>query len=81
VADELPQIEAPYRAVSRCQGRLISFHATLAQLPTLFGMAEQGFDPGPAICQASKGFPVAFRQTAGIEAGLLKAKLVTPEIR
>jgi hypothetical protein len=36
VADELPQIEAPYRAVSRCQGRLISFHATLANMSPLF---------------------------------------------
>ena len=63
VPDELPQVEAAYRAVARCQGRVVCFHATLTELPALFGMANQGFNTRAAICKAGVGLRVTLRQT------------------
>ena len=37
--DELAQVEAAYRAVTRGQGRVVCFHPTLPELPALFGVA------------------------------------------
>jgi len=63
---ELTQVEAAYRAVARCEGRVICFHPTLAELPALFGMTNQGFNAGSAIRKASASLRLALRQTPDI---------------
>jgi hypothetical protein len=50
---ELTQVEAAYRAVAGCEGRVVCFHPTLAELPALFSMTNQGFNAGSAIRKAS----------------------------
>ena len=58
VADELSKVEAPNGPVARSEGRVIRFHAALAKLTALFGMANQRFDTCAAIHQATVGLRV-----------------------
>src|SRR5262245_64657232 len=76
--DELTQVEAAYRAVARCQGRLVCFHPTLTELPALFGMPNQGFDASAAIGKASVHLCLTLRQTPHIQTRLLETKLLQP---
>ena len=78
VTDELAEVEAPNGAVARGQGCLVSFHAALAELTTVFGMANQRFDPSAAIYKAGVGRRVTLRQRAGIEPRLLKTEFLEP---
>src|SRR5215813_12609907 len=75
---ELPQVEAAYRTVARCQGRVVSFHPTLPELPTLFGMPNQGFNTSAAIGKAGAHLRLPPRQTPHIQPGLLETKLLQP---
>jgi hypothetical protein len=76
--DELTQVEAAYRTVARCQGRVVCFHPTLTELPALFGMPNQGFNTSAAICQARVNLCLPLRQTPYIQPGLLETKLLQP---
>src|SRR5215471_13965074 len=77
--DELTQVEAAYRTVARGQGRVVCFHPTLPELPALFGMPNQGFNPSAAICQARVHLCLTLlRQTPDIQAGLLETTLLQP---
>jgi hypothetical protein len=49
MADELPEVEAPNRGVACGQGGGVGLHAALAELASLFGMADEGFDPSTAV--------------------------------
>jgi hypothetical protein len=55
MAYEFPGIEVPNGAVARSKGRIISFHAALAELTAVFGMANQRFDTSAAIDKAGVG--------------------------
>src|SRR5215831_5947893 len=76
--EKLPQVEAAYRTVARSQGRVVCFHPTLPELPALFGMPNQGFNPSAAICQARVHLCLTLPQTPDIPAGLLETKLLQP---
>src|SRR2546430_7071358 len=78
MTDELPQIEAAYRAVARGQGRIVCFHPTLTELPALFGMPNQRFNASSAICKASANLRLTPRKTPKIQTGLLEAKRLQP---
>ena len=78
VADELPKVEAPNGPVARSKGRVIRFHAALAELTALFGMANQQFDASAAIHKAGVGLRVTLRLRAGIEPRLLKTEFLQP---
>jgi|SRR5215468_2923101 len=69
--EELTQVEATYRAVARCQSRVICFHPTLPELPALFGMPNQGFNTRAAICKAGANRRLPLRQPPNIQTGLL----------
>jgi hypothetical protein len=78
MTDELTQVEAAYRAVARCQGRVVCLHPTLTKLPALFGMPNQGFNAGSAIRKAGASFRLTLRQTPDIQTGLLETQLLQP---
>jgi hypothetical protein len=61
--DELTQVEAAYRAVARCQGRVVCLHPTLPELPALFGMPNQGFNASAAIGKAGTSLRLTLRKT------------------
>jgi len=75
---ELTQVEGTYRTVARCQGRVVGFHPTLPELPTLFGMPNQGFNTRAAICQARVHFCLTLRQTPSLQPGLLETPRLQP---
>jgi hypothetical protein len=75
---ELTQVEAPYRAVTRCQGRVVGFHPTLTELPALFGMPNQGFNTSAAICKAGANRRLTLRKTPTIQTRLLETQLLEP---
>src|SRR5215510_2720963 len=75
---ELPQVEAAYRTVARCQGRVVCFHPTLPELPALFGMPNHGFNTSAAISQAGANLRFPSRQTPNLQTGLLETKLLQP---
>jgi hypothetical protein len=75
---ELTQVEAAYRAVARCEGRVVCFHPTLAELPALCGMTTQGFNAGSAIRQASASLRLTRRQTPAIQTRLLETTRLKP---
>jgi|SoiMethySBSTD1v2_1073268.scaffolds.fasta_scaffold3044348_1 hypothetical protein len=53
--DELTEVEAPDGAVARGQGCLVGFHAALAELAALFGMADQRLNARSAIDKSRVG--------------------------
>jgi hypothetical protein len=75
---ELTQVEAAYRAVTCCESRVVCFHPTLAELPALFGMTNQGFNAGSAIRQASASLRLTLRMTLDIQTRLLETTLLKP---
>jgi hypothetical protein len=75
---ELTQVEAAYRAVARCEGRVVCFHPTLAELPALVGMTNQGFNAGSAIRQASASLRLTRRKTPEIQTRVLETTLRKP---
>jgi hypothetical protein len=78
MTDELTQVEAAYRAVARCAGRVVGFHPTLAELPALFGLTTQGVTAGAAIRKASASLHLALRQTPALQPRLLETTLRKP---
>ena len=68
VADKLAEIEASNGRVTRGQSGLIVFHAAVAELAALFGMADQGLDSGAAARKAGESGALALRERGGIEA-------------
>src|SRR4029434_3372324 len=76
--DELTQVEAAYRTVARGQGRVVCFHPTLAELPALFGMPNQGFNTSAAIRKASASLRLTLRQTPDIHTRLRATTLLHP---
>src|SRR5262249_42871343 len=76
--DELTEVEAAYGTVARCQGRVVCFHPTLPELPTLFGMPNQGFNTRAAIGKAGAHLRLPPRQAPDIQTGLLETKLLQP---
>src|SRR5262245_20547585 len=76
--EELAQVEAAYRTVARCQSRVVGFHPTLPELPAVFGMPNQGFNPRAAIGKAGAHLRLPPRQTPDIQPGLLETKLLQP---
>src|SRR5215831_15025073 len=78
MTDELPEVEAPNGTIARGKGRVIRFHAALAALTALFGMANQGFNASATIHQAAVGLRVTRRQRARIEPRLLQTAFLQP---
>ena len=74
--DELTQVEATYRVVARCQGRVVCFHPTLPELPALFGMPNQGFNASAAIRKAGASLRLTLCKTPDIQTGLLETQLL-----
>jgi hypothetical protein len=75
---ELTQVEAAYRAVARCAGRVVCFHPTLTELTALFGMPNQGFNAGSAIRKAGMSLRFTLRKTPEIQTRLLETQLLKP---
>jgi hypothetical protein len=61
VPKKLAQVEASNCAIARCQGRVVLFHATCAELTAVFGVADQGLDARPAVHKTGVGLRVVFR--------------------
>ena len=57
----MAQVEAPYCAIARCQGGVVVFHATFAELTAVFSVANQGFDARPAVHKTGVGLRVVSR--------------------
>ena len=61
VPKKLAQVEASNGAIARCQGGVVVFHATCAELTAVFGVADQGLDARPAVHKTGVGLRVVFR--------------------
>jgi len=79
--EELPQVEAADRTVARGEGRVVSFHPTLPELPALFGMPHQGVNTRAAIGQAGAHLRLPLRQPCHSQTGLLETTLLQGSIR